>query len=132
MKELLRELCQLDGVAGYENEVRDFIRAKAEAYADRITTDSLGNLIVLKKGEKQTRYPIVVCAHMDEVGFLVRDITEDGMLRLSNVGNVDPRVLIGRRMRVGAKKTPGVIALKAVHLTTPEERKRHLLSAVFM
>lgn len=124
MKELLRQLCQLDGVAGYEKEVREFIKEKASDYAELIVTDTMGNLVVLKKGEKETEYPIVVCAHMDEVGFLVRDITEDGMLRLSNVGNVDPRVLIGRRMRVGAKKTPGVIALKAVHLTTPEERKK--------
>lgn len=123
MKELLRQLCQLDGVAGYEDAVREFIQEQARPYAEELFTDALGNLFVFKKGEKPRKRPMMVCAHMDEVGFLVRDITEDGMLRLSPVGGVDPRVLIGRRMRVGAKKTSGVIALKAVHLTTPEERK---------
>ena len=123
MKELLRQLCQLDGVAGYEDEVRAFIEEQARPFADELFTDALGSLFVFKKGEKPRRRPMMVCAHMDEVGFLVRDITEDGMLHISAVGSVDPRVLIGRRMRVGGKKTPGVIALKAVHLTTPEERK---------
>lgn len=124
MKELLRQLCQLDGVAGYESEVRAFIEEKAKPYADEMFTDPLGSLFVLKKGKQPRKRPMMVCAHMDEVGFLVRDITEDGMLRLSPAGSIDPRVLIGRRMRVGAKKTSGVIALKAVHLTTPEERKK--------
>lgn len=123
MKELLRQLCQLDGVAGYEDEVRAFIEEQARPFADELFTDALGSLFVFKKGEKSRRRPLMVCAHMDEVGFLVRDITEDGMLHISAVGSVDPRVLIGRRMHVGGKKTPGVIALKAVHLTTPEERK---------
>jgi endoglucanase len=92
-------------------------------YADEITVDSLGNLIVFKKGEKRRKKPLMVCAHMDEVGFGVRSITEDGMLKLTPAGNVDPRVLIGRRMRVGEKKIRGVIPIKAIHLTTPEERK---------
>lgn len=124
MKELLRQLCQLDGVAGYESEVREFIEAQAKPHADEMFTDPMGNLFVLKKGELPRKRPMMVCAHMDEVGFLVQDITEDGMLRLSAAGSIDPRVLIGRRMRVGAKKTSGVIALKAVHLTTMEERKK--------
>lgn len=123
MKELLQKLCTLDGVAGYEDEVRDFIEETARPFADEIFTDPVGSLIVFKKGERSRRRPMMVCAHMDEVGFLVRDITEDGMLKLTPVGGIDPRVLIGRRMRVGAKKTPGVISLKAIHLTTPEERK---------
>lgn len=123
MKELLKQLCELDGVPGYEDVVREFIEKQAAPYADEMLVDAVGNLIVFKKGAKPRKRPLLVMAHMDEVGFLVRDITEDGMLKLAKAGGIDPRVLIGRRMRVGEQKLPGIISLKAIHLTTPEERK---------
>ena len=123
MKELLKQLCELDGVPGYEDEVREFIEKQAAPYADEMLVDAVGNLIVFKKGARPRKRPLLVMAHMDEVGFLVRDITEDGMLKLAKAGGIDPRVLIGRRMRVGEQKLPGIISLKAIHLTTPEERK---------
>ncbi|MBQ4577563.1 MAG: M42 family peptidase [Clostridia bacterium] len=123
MKELLKQLCELDGVPGYEDEVRAFIEKEAAPYATSMEVDPVGNLIVFKKGAKPRKRPLLMMAHMDEVGFLVKDITEDGMLKLAPAGGIDPRVLIGRRMRVGEKKTPGIISLKAIHLTTPEERK---------
>lgn len=123
MKELLKQLCELDGVPGYEDEVREFIEKEAAPYATSMEVDPVGNLIVFKKGAKARKRPLLLMAHMDEVGFLVKDITEDGMLKLAPAGGIDPRVLIGRRMRVGDKKIPGIISLKAIHLTTPEERK---------
>ncbi len=123
MKELLKKLCELDGVPGYEDEVRQFIEKEVAPYASELTVDPVGNLIVFKKGAKPRKRPLLLMAHMDEVGFLVKDITEDGMLKLASAGGIDPRVLIGRRMRVGESKIPGIISLKAIHLTTPEERK---------
>ncbi len=123
MKELLKKLCELDGVPGYEDEVREFIEQEMAPYATEMTVDPVGNLIVFKKGAKPRKRPLLIMAHMDEVGFLVKDITEDGMLKLASAGGIDPRVLIGRRMRVGQDKIPGIISLKAIHLTTPEERK---------
>lgn len=123
MKALLKQLCELDGVPGYEDEVREFVEKEAAPYATSMEVDPVGNLIVFKKGAKPRKRPLLLMAHMDEVGFLVKDITEDGMLKLAPAGGIDPRVLIGRRMRVGDKKIPGIISLKAIHLTTPEERK---------
>ena len=123
MKELLKQLCLLDGVPGYEDEVRAFIEKEIAPYATSMKVDPVGNLIVFKKGQKPRKRPLAIFAHMDEVGFLVKDITEDGMLKLAPAGGIDPRVLIGRRMRVGENKIPGIISLKAIHLTTPEERK---------
>jgi len=124
MKDLLRELCLLDGVPGYEDEVREFIHARVSPLADEIIVDALGNLLVFKKGKSPRVRPMVVAAHMDEVGFLVRGYTEDGCIKLTSAGGIDPRVLIGRRMKVGRKKIRGVISLKAIHLTTPDERTK--------
>ena len=120
--EVLEILCNADGVAGYEDEVRDAIEAMVRPHADEIIVDALGNLLVFKKGAKRREKPLVVCAHMDEVGFMVREITEKGMLKFATVGSVDPRVMIGRKLKVGHKKLPGIISLKAIHLTTPKER----------
>jgi len=85
--------------------------------------DPLGSLLVFKKGRHPRKRPFMACAHMDEVGYLITGIGEDGMIQLGNVGRIDPRVLIGRRMRMG-DGVRGVVALKAVHLTTAEERKK--------
>lgn len=124
MKELLKELCACGGVSGYEDEVRQCIQRHIQPYADQMIVDPLGNLLALKKGRQARKAPMMVCAHMDEVGFLITRVTEDGMFKLASVGGIDPRVLVGRRMEVGPQKVKGVISLKAIHLTTPEERKQ--------
>ena len=122
MKEILKKLVSLDGVAGFEDEVRDYIESEIKDHVDEMFTDSLGNLYAFKKGKKSGK-KLLVCTHMDEVGFLVHRITDDGMLKITRVGGIDPRVLIGRRMKVGFEKIKGVISIKAIHLTTPESRK---------
>lgn len=123
MKETLKKLVALDGLAGYEDDVRAFIEDEIRDHVDEMFTDSLGNLYAFKKGAKRRSKKLLVSAHMDEVGFLVHSITEDGMLKLSSVGGIDPRVLVGRRMKAGPHKVNGIISIKAIHLTTPESRK---------
>ena len=66
----------------------------------------------------------MLCAHMDEVGVIITRITDDGFLKFDFVGGVDRRVAIGKPVVIGEKKVPGVIGLKAIHLTTKEERKK--------
>lgn len=124
MTELLKKMCALDGVSGNEEKVREFIRAKAASYADEIKEDSIGNLIVFKKGENRREESLMVCAHMDEVGLIIKEITADGYLKFDFVGGIDRRVVIGKRVLIGEKRIPGIIGLKAVHLTTKEERKK--------
>lgn len=121
--EILKLLCEKDGVAGYEDEVREAIADIARPHADEMTVDALGNLLVFKKGRNTPKKPIALSAHMDEVGFMVSKITEGGMIKFVTVGSIDPRVMIGRKLKVGPQKVPGVISLKAIHLTTPAERK---------
>ena len=120
----LRTLCALPGVSSFEDEVRDYIRNRVAPYADSLRVDAMGNLIVFKKGAKSTGNKLMLCAHMDEVGLIVRDITDEGYLKFSCVGGIDRRVLLGKQVMVGTNKVPGIIGLKAIHMTTPEERKK--------
>lgn len=84
---LLQKLCQIQGVAGYEGEVRKAIRAEIEPYADEIIVDAMGNLIALKKGSGAANGKrIMLAAHMDEVGYMVKKIEADGRLRVCSVG----------------------------------------------
>lgn len=121
MIEQLKELCALNGTSGSEERVREYI--KKNIAADEMFTDNLGNLIVFKKGAKPPKNKIMFAAHMDEVGFIVTHITEDGFLNFDSVGGIDPAVATGRAVRLESGAC-GVIGAKAVHLQSKEERKR--------
>ena len=90
MFDLLKTLCALPGPSGAEDAVRGYIRTQAEPYADEIRTDPMGNLMVFRKGEKRLAKPVMLCAHMDEVGVIVKRVTDDGILKFGFVGGVDP------------------------------------------
>ena len=126
LTETLKELCALPGVSSCEDAVRDYIRAITAPYADRSYTDTLGNLIIEKKGVSPGTKKVMLAAHMDEVGLMVHTITEDGYLKFRPVGGIDRRVLLGKPVLVGKQKLPGVIGLKAYHLTSREEALRHV------
>ncbi|MFN3692211.1 MAG: M42 family metallopeptidase [Fervidobacterium sp.] len=114
MLRYLKDLTQLKGVSGFEDDVREYIRENIKDKVDEIFVDRLGNLIALKKGIGKGK-KILLDAHMDEVGFMVTNINEDGTLSFAPVGGVDTRVVIGKKVQVG-KETIGVIGYKAVHL----------------
>ncbi len=99
MIELMKELCALPGPSGCEDAVRAFVLKRVKPFADEIRTDAIGNVMVFRKGRKALDRPVAVCAHMDEVGVIIKKITEDGMLKFGFVGGVDPRVVIGRPVR---------------------------------
>ena len=124
MLDTMETLCCLGGVTGGEDEVRDYILERVMPHADEIKTDSLGNLMVFKKGAKTPENRVMLCAHMDEVGLIVTSITDDGYLRFDQAGGIDRRVLFGKPVYVGAERVPGVIGTKAFHMTTAEQRKR--------
>ena len=124
MLELLKQLCLLNGVSGDEGEVRAFLRAQAEPYADSIRTDALGNLIVFKQGAKATGNRLLLAAHMDEVGLIITHVTDDGFLKFGFVGGVDRRIAIGKPVVLGPDRVQGIISLKAIHLTDKAELKK--------
>lgn len=121
MIELVQKLCSLPGPSGWENAVRDYIRLQAQPYADEIREDSIGNLMVLRRGRQAGGRTVMLAAHMDEVGVICKGYTDDGCIKFGFVGGVDPRVVIGRRVLFGEVR--GVVGIKAVHLTSAEERK---------
>ncbi len=120
---MLKELCLINGISGREDEVRDYIIGLLPsdcAYG----VDNLGNLIVEKKGSKRPKNKIMLSAHMDEVGFIITYITDDGFLKFAPVGGIDARVVFGRSVTVGERKVSGVIASKAVHHLSADELKK--------
>ena len=127
---LIRALSVAFGPSGCEDAVRDVIMEQIQGDCDAYTEDKAGNLIAVIRGRGLDYNPenprrIMLSAHMDEVGFMIREITEEGYLKFGVVGGMDPRVLCGRHVIVGDKrKLHGVIASKAIHLQTPEERSK--------
>ena len=115
MLEMIKELCDLSGISGRENAVRDYIIEKIKDYAE-YSIDPLGNLIVFKKGKNPAKNKVMLDAHMDEVGLIVTAITSEGYLKFAKVGGIDSRVMLGRAVKVGDKAVNGVIGIKPVHL----------------
>lgn len=122
MIEKLKQLCEIDGTSGDESRVRDYIISKLPEDV-KFTVDNLGNLIVAKKGRQTPENKVMIAAHMDEVGFIVTDITAEGFLRFGAVGGIDSRVVLGRQVRF-PNGIVGVIGTKAVHQQNEEERSK--------
>lgn len=118
---MLNELCNLNGISGREQAVRDYIISHLPSDA-KYRIDPLGSLIVYKKGKAEPKNKVMLDAHMDEVGFIITYITDDGYLKFTTVGGIDERVIFGRAVKVGKELIPGVIGGKAIHQTTSEER----------
>jgi len=121
---LLKQLTELNGVSGNEGKVRDFIIEQIKPFADEITVDSMGSVIAFKKGTGKSSKRIGFCAHMDEVGFILSGITDDGYIKFKTVGGIDERILLSKRVKIGDNQIPGVIGIKAIHLQDPDERKK--------
>jgi len=122
MTEMLKKLCSLYGVSGREEAVREYIISKISSDCE-YSVDNLGNLLVLKKGRKKPKNTVMLAAHMDEIGFVVTHITDDGLLKFDNVGGIDTSVMLGRSVRAGERLVPGVIGVKPVHLLKDDEKK---------
>ncbi len=123
-KQLLKNLCTIDGVSGRESAVREFILSQLASYdtPHQVTVDAMGNVIVHLIGKKTASQRVLLDAHMDEVGFLISHITQEGYLRFETVGSIDKQVLCGTRVRVGGQI--GVISGKAYHHCSADDRNR--------
>lgn len=120
----LRELSEEVGVSGHEDKVRQIIIDAIADQVDEYRVDSIGNVIALKKGDGSSDLKVMVAAHTDEVGFMISQIEDSGLLRFFKVGGLDDRILPAKMVWIGDKKVPGVIGIKPVHLTEGDERKK--------
>ena len=94
--ELMRELSLAPGVSGSEEEIANIITRELKDVADKIETDSMGNLIATKKGEKKAP-SIMLAAHMDEIGLMVRYIDDNGFIKFSNIGGINDQMLMNQK-----------------------------------
>lgn len=124
MFEMIKILCDLNGVSGRESAVADTIEEIVKPFADNIYRDALGNLIVFKKGKTTPKEPIMLAAHMDEVGFLVSHITEKGLIKLINAGGIYGQSLSGRILFFPRTGIKGVLGKAPLHLRKDEDEKK--------
>ena len=122
MDELLDKLSRARGVAGHESEVRAILREELAPHVEELTVDSIGNLIARKGGSGDSgTQRVMLAAHMDEVGGMVMRTNADGTVKFRNVGGLDPRILPGKRVRIGTQSVPGVI-MRAPHAARSGKR----------
>lgn len=120
---MLEKLTNTFGVSGCDEEVKDIILNEITPYCENVSFTKDGNIIAFKKGKKTPSKKIMVSAHTDEVGFMVKDITKEGYLEICSVGGIDSRILLSKRVVIGDEKIPGIIGIKAVHMVSKEERE---------
>lgn len=132
--DLLAELTGATGIASREDDVRGIVVRELKPMVDDLSVDALGNVIGVKNGDGPT---VMISAHMDEIGFLIRYIDDKGFIRLQPVGGFDPRVLIAQRVKIRTRsgdEVPGVLqpGVKPIHLMNPNESKDLKLDDLFV
>ena len=121
---LFKELCEAYGAPGFEYGIRALVLREMTPMADSIEVDNMGNVIALIRG-KNSEKSIMCAAHMDEIGFIVRHIDNDGFIRILPLGGFDPKTLTAQRVTVhGKKDLPGCMGVKPIHVMAPEERSK--------
>ncbi|WP_350344932.1 M42 family metallopeptidase [Proteinivorax tanatarense] len=124
-KEILKELTETTGISGYELDVAIKVDKHLKDLCDNVTMDRLGNVIGKKSGCGDRKVKIMLAAHMDEIGLMVTDVDDEGFLRFTAVGGVDPRTLPSQEVTIyGAREVYGIIGSKPPHLTHPSERAK--------
>ncbi len=123
--ELLEKLCTAGGISGDEGDIRDIIIKEITPFADSIKTDALGNLIVFKSGKQRAERKLMISAHMDEVGFIVTDIRDDGQLKFECVGGINDSAVFAKQVFVGKNKISGVVSSRPVHLLKSDEKGKN-------
>jgi endoglucanase len=120
---LLNTICTTPGAPGFEQKIRGLVLKELEGLVDEIEVDNMGNVYAIKKGKGDKR--IMVGAHMDEIGFIVTHIDDNGFIRFHTLGGFDPKTLTAQRVLVhGKEDLIGVMASKPIHVMTADERNK--------
>ncbi len=119
----LEKLISADSVSGFEGSIREVLKKELKPYVDEIKVDKIGNLIA-RKGKGSPK--MMITAHMDEIGLMVRDIEDDGFIRFDAIGGWDNRILLASKVKIYGSKggVIGVIGSKPIHVMEEEEKKK--------
>ncbi len=133
--DLLKRICETPGIGGREDAVRSIVREELASLVDEVSIDALGNVIGVRRGQGGPR--VIVMAHMDEIGFLVKHIDDKGFIRIQPVGGFDPRVLPAQRVIVhgfGGEQLRGALQIgaKPIHLLDPSDIKPPKIDDLFV
>ncbi|TET65770.1 M42 family peptidase [Candidatus Bathyarchaeota archaeon] len=125
MVKTLEKLSNACGVSGREDEVKGLMKKFLKPYVDEIREDKLGNVIGIRKGKKNAP-KVMLAAHMDEIGLLVKTVSKEGFLQFAKIGGIDDRILLAQKVIVYTEKGPlhGIIGSKPPHIQKEEERKK--------
>lgn len=118
-KKLLKLLSNTNGISGFEKNLADIVANKFSEYSDEIIRDKIGNVFAVKWAEdnKENAKDLMLAAHMDEIGLMVKSIDENGFIKFTNIGGIDPRTLLTQEVDIyGKEKVKGIIGAKRSHL----------------
>lgn len=123
IKSLLEKLSNAHGISGWEGSVQKIVRDEIAPFVDEVRVDSLGNLIATRKGERPS---IMIEAHADEIGLMVKQVDEKGFIRFIRIGGWFDQTLLNQRVIIHTRSgsVAGVIGSKPPHVMKEEERKK--------
>ena len=120
---LLKEITEVAGAPGHEQRVRELVLREVTPLVDEVRVDNMGNVYAIKKGKNQKK--VMVGAHMDEIGFMVTHIDDNGFVRFHTLGGFDPKTHTAQRVIIhGTEDVIGVMGSKPIHVMSPEERTK--------
>lgn len=124
LEDILTYLVESSGVSGFEHSLATVVEGSFKDLSNDVKQDSFGNVIAYKKGISKKPLKIMLAAHLDEIGLMVKDIDKNGFIKFTNIGGIDQRVLLSQEVIIhGNKEIYGVIGSKPPHLQTESERK---------
>lgn len=125
MKQLLEKLSNASGVSGFEDEIRNLMMDELKGHVDDLEVDNMGNLIATKKGKPDGK-KVMLAAHMDEIGLIVRYIDKNGFIKFSKLGGINDQMLLNQEVNIhsNGEKILGVVGSKPPHRMKAAEKKK--------
>ena len=125
IRDLLQEMVLIPALSGYEERMAAYLTKAVSPFVEEVTSDALGNVVARIEGRESDGPRVMVFAHMDQLGFVVRQIASDGLIRIERLGGIPEKVLPGLRVTIiseAGDEFQGVIGVKSHHATKAEEK----------
>jgi endoglucanase len=133
LKNQLEELCRIPSVSGFEDAMAELILSFIKDKVDRAERDTLGNVIAYKKGSGAHPQKLLLDAHMDQIGLMITKIEDNGILRFTAIGGINPLTVYGKGVWIfGKEETRGIIGMKPPHLISGGDKKPESLDELFI